>query len=147
MVKSYNVRDAQFVQATALPDVAVAGTTYTVGLDLGLVSTFGARLEEVELKVSVPALAAGQMANNDTMKLYLVHDTTSSLGGASVHVFGPHQYTSPIINLLGAGGVGCAAASVTLKIPSDLSRYVGLKMVHTGTGVPSTANVTVELLF
>ena len=57
-----------------------------------------------------------------------------------------------VIDLLGAGGIGCKGQTVRVKIPSSELRvsvasvetqydFIGCKMVHTGSGVPSTASL------
>jgi len=136
---TYRLKDKTFINVAALPTVGAA--SYSVGFDLQALTAKGVRVAEMELEVSHPALAVGLMVNADTLKLAVVSDTALPIDGSSVVI------AADVISSVGAGGVGCAAASARFKIPTNCSRYIGIAAVHVGTGAPQTANMTTQLLF
>jgi len=146
---SYRLRDKQLLETVALP--GTAGTTYSLGIDMNALTGFtakGAILADFMIKVSVPNLGVGHLVNADTLKISLLLDSAQPIDGSSKVLM------LDVISMLGAGGVGDTKESFTFRIPPEglyyqgtLYRWIGVKMVHTGTGVPSTANLTMELLF
>lgn len=148
---SHRLRDANstLLETVALP--GTAGTTYSLGLDMNALTGFtakGAILLDAMIRVSVPNLGVGHLVNADTLKISLILDSAQPLDGSSKIL------CLDIISMLGAGGVGDTKENFTFRIPPEglyyqgtLYRWVGVKMVHTGTGVPSTANLTIEVLF
>ena len=133
------LKDNTFSEVKSLPTVGIAA--YCVGFDINALTAKGARLAEMELELSHPALAVGLMVNADTLDFTILGDTALPIDASSVEV-------ATILKSLGAGGVGCAAGKVRFKIPSDFSyRYISVAATHTGTGAPQTANMTITLNF
>ena len=127
--------DANLTVTKALPNGAA--TIYTDGIDLGHGSR-GDFLADVELYISAPALATGVMGDGKTMKYSVQHDTDPAFGTAAV------LYTD-VITQTGAGGAGCAAATVSVRLPVDVNRYVRVRAVGSATGDCSTSSVTASL--
>lgn len=130
-------QDVKLTQSKALPNGAAS--VNSTGFDLGL-GPQGDFLAEVELKVSAPALAVGELANGDTMTYIVQHDTASDFSGATT-------LFDNLIVQTGAGGVGAAAATATVSLPVDVKRYVRIKATNSGLGNASAKSLTEELLF
>jgi len=148
---SHRLRDAN---ATLLEDIALpgaAGTIYSLGLDMNALTGFtakGAILVDAMLKVSIPNLSVAQLVDADTLKISLILDSAQPLDASSKVLM------LDVISMLGAGGVGDTKESFTFRIGPEglyyqgtLYRWVGIEAVHTGTGVCSTANARIEMLF
>lgn len=134
---SFNLKDAAVKQTKALPNGAASTTSDAI--DLGH-STAGDFVADVEFKVSAPALGATPMPDAKTMKYSIVHSHNSDLSS-------PATLMTDIIVQTGAGGVGCAAADVTVRLPVDVRRYIGVKATGSGSGDASASSVTIEGLF
>lgn len=133
---AFTVRDAQLKQTKALP--SGASSVYTDGFDLGHGSK-GDFLADVELLISAPALAVGQLANGSTMKYSVQHDTDPAFGTAVV-------LHTDVITQTGAGGVGAAAATQSVRLPVDVNRYVRIRVTNSAAADASAAAVTAELM-
>jgi len=146
---SHRLRDKKLLEVVALPGAGL--TTYSLGIDMNALTGFtakGAILADFMIRVSVPNLGVGHLVNADTLGISIILDSAQPLDASSKVLM------ADLISMLGAGGVGDTKESVTLRVPPEglyyqgtLYRWIGVKMVHTGTGDPSTANLTMELLF
>jgi hypothetical protein len=131
-------KDAELTATRALP-AAASSTVDGAALDLGLGSK-GDFLAPCELKVTAPALNTTILPDTRTMTYSVIHSDNSDLSSPTV------LYSS-IITQTGAGGVGAAEATFTVRLPVDVKRYVGVRVVSgasTTTGVAVSA--TAELL-
>lgn len=120
----------------ALPNGAA--TIYTDGIDLGH-SANGRPPAGIELLITAPALVVGDLANGDTMTYVVQHDTDSAFGTA-VSLYGT------VLTQTGAGGVGAAAATKRVALPSDVNRYVRVAATNSAAGDASDKSVIVALV-
>lgn len=132
-----NIKDSQLVNTRALPNGAA--TVNSAGIDLGLTprSDFVAG---AEFLIEAPALGATPLPDAKTMKYSLYHDTAADFGTETP------LYLDEITQT-GAGGVGAVAASKRLGIPSDVKRYVRMKIVGSASGDATAASATLSLVF
>jgi hypothetical protein len=136
---SPSVRDAALKLTRALPNGAA--TVYaSPGIDLGKVTSQGSNPGEIEFLLSAPAMNTTQMPDAKTMKYSILLDTVDPIDGSSVA-----EHTD-ILTQTGAGGAGCAAASVRFRIRSDANRIVGFKIAGSASGDASGVSATLELL-
>lgn len=133
----FGVKDASLSVTKALPNGA--NTIYTDGIDLGHGSK-GDFLANCELLIEAPLLVVGDLANAATMKYSIQHDTDSAFGSAVTLL-------PDVLTQTGAGGVGAAAATKRVRLPSDVNRYVRVMAVNSGAGDASDKSVTVGLRF
>lgn len=133
----YGARDANLQRTKALPNGAA--TVADDGYDLGL-TTKGDFLANVELEIEAPALVVGDLANGDTIKYSVFHDTAAGFGTEAVLI-------RDAIIQTGAGGAGAAAASTVVRLPKDCNRYVRVKAVNSGSGDASDKTMTTRLRF
>jgi hypothetical protein len=127
----------QGLQVTkALPNGAT--TIYTAGIDLG-VGTSGSVPAHAELLIEAPLLAFADLGDAATMKYEVQHDTDSAFGTA-VSLYGT------VLTQTGAGGVGAAAATKRVRLPSDCSRYIRVAATNSAGGDASDKTLTVTLL-
>lgn len=133
-----NVKDAALKNTRALP--AAASSTVDGGaIDLGHTSK-GDFLAGAEMKVSAPAVNTTMAPDTRTFTYSVLHSDNADLSAPSV------LYSSVIVQT-GAGGAGAAAASVTLALPVDVKRYVGVRVVSgASTADASSVAATTELL-
>lgn len=144
-VRPLNVRRVLASTAITLPGKGL--TIYKsllgvddVGNDIALLTgRSSGTLDALECQISIPALAVGLMANNDTLLINLLSDTDSTIDSGSTYMYS-------LISAVGAGGVGCAAQSKLFRLPSNRANFYGLSLYHAGSGDPSTAAVTLTLL-
>jgi hypothetical protein len=113
----------------------------TDGIDLGQSAQGDWRSHCGELLIEAPALAVGQLANGETMKYEIFHDTDSAFG-SEVSLYG-----TPNLTQTGAGGAGAAAATKRVALPSDVKRYVRLKATNSDALDCSGADMTLSLVF
>jgi hypothetical protein len=130
------MKDASLKQTRALP--SGAATVNSSAIDL--VTSSRANNLGLELLISAPALAVGQLANASTMKYKLQHDTDSAFGTAE------NLCGIETIVQTGAGGVGAAAATKRVALPSDCKRYVRLVVTNSAAADASAATATLELV-
>jgi len=138
MTHGYEVQDATLIKTKALPNGAAA--VNSTGFDLGAVSDNGARLEDVELKLTAPALAVADLADTETMTYKVQHDSAVAFGTATT------LYDAICVQV-GAGGAGAVAETVRMKIPSNCKRYIRIVATNSGAGDASDKSLTEELLF
>ena len=132
---TFLVSDAALKVTKALPNGAA--TIYSDGIDLG-VGAKGDFLANVELYITAPALATGVMGDGKTMKYSVQHDTDSAFGTAAVLM-------TDVITQTGAGGTGAAAATVSVRLPVDVNRYVRIRAIGSATGDCSSSSLTAEI--
>jgi hypothetical protein len=130
------IRDALLTATKALPNGAA--TIYTDGIDLGHGAN-GDHLATCELYIEAPALVVGDLANGETVKYSIQHDTGSAFGSAT-------SVEDDVLTQTGAGGAGAVAATKRFRLPVDVKRYVRVKAVNSGAGDASDKSVTVSLL-
>jgi hypothetical protein len=135
---NHGVKDANFVTTKALPNGAAA--VQTSGFNLGLFGSRGARMEDCELLISAPALTTTELPDTKTMKYDLQMDTVSNFAS-------PTTIAKELIVQTGAGGVGAAAATARVKIPTPCEQYIRAVATNDGTGDASGSDVTFSLLF
>ena len=123
------MRDAQLVITQAAPNNTNNTTSY---VDLGS-GPFNP--EEIEVEISVPAIAAHTTANNLQIQLY----SSATSTGAAI--------TSPLIecDVLGVNSSGSVATVFRYKLPPGTLRYVAWHMIAT-TDNCSGATVTFSIL-
>ncbi len=131
------LKDAQLIATKALP--AGASSVYTDGFDLGH-GTKGDHLANVELKISAPLLAVGELANASTMKYSVQMDDDVAFGSPTV------IYPDVIVQT-GAGGVGAAAATIQVRLPVDVERYIRVRATNSASDSAAAKSMTAELLF
>ena len=135
---SFQVRDAA-VSPAAFALAAAAGSTVSASIDTGNAGV-GDFLAKCELLITAPALNATQAPDTRTVT-YIIEDSADNSSFAAA--LGVSQLVQT-----GAGGVGAAAATKRLRLPTNIRRYVRLK-VTTGasTGDCSGVNAQLDLLF
>jgi len=132
------IRDAGLINTKALPNGAAA--VNGDGFDLGALSDRGARLENVELLITAPALDTADLPDTKTMTYKVQHDTASDFGTAAT-------LADAVLVQTGAGGAGDDAATARFRFPADCNRYVRVVATNSGTGDASDKSMTTELLF
>jgi len=137
-MSQFQLKDAKFIETKALSNGA--GSVNSDGFDLGQMTARGARLPEVEGKITAPALTTTQLPDSETMTYKVEHADQSNYGDAVT------LYDAVLVQT-GASGEGAAAASARYRIPSDCKRYVRIVATKTGTGDCSTVSLTHELVF
>jgi hypothetical protein len=124
--------------AIALP----AGSSTTVNsasIDLNAVTPFLAEME-LELVTSSATLNSTALPNSETLT-YTIEESTDDSTFTAVHVLSEATMT-------GAGGAGDTANTVYTRLPSDVSRYVRVSVVSSGSaGDCSAATMTLKALF
>ena len=133
---SFALKDAQVKNTRALP--AAASTTVDgAALDLGH-GSFGDFVANAEFKLSAPALNATMAPDTRTFTYSIIHSDNADLSSPSV------LYASVLVQT-GAGGAGAAGASFTCRLPVDVKRYVGARIVSgVSTGDASSVAATLE---
>lgn len=132
----FNLADAELTLTKALPNGAAS--IVTDGIDLGHGSR-GDFLAACELLIQAPALAVGDLANDDTMTYIVEHDDDAAFGTVATLI-------DKVIVQTGAGGAGAAAAEKRVRLPVDVKRYVRVKVTNSDAGDASDKEVTVKLL-
>jgi hypothetical protein len=135
---SYALKDEQVKNTRALP-AAASSTVDGAALDLGH-GSFGDFVAQVEFKLSAPAVNATMAPDTRTFTYSIIHSDNADVSSPTV------LYASVIVQT-GAGGVGAAAASYTCRLPVDVKRYVGARVVSgASTGDASSVAATLEAL-
>jgi len=125
------IQDALQTITRALP--TADGTVTSTDFDLG---EKPGDLENYELEITIPALTATHLPNGDTLTITV----QSGASAAPTTTF----ISLPIIT----GSTGYPGASFPLRLSSDVSRYVNVKVVAAGgTGDISAIDATIKLLF
>jgi len=135
---SHAVKDAQVKNTRALP--AAASTTVDgAAIDLGH-GSFGDFVASMELKLSAPAVTTTMAPDTRTFTYSIIESDSSNLGTPSI-------IHSAVIVQTGAGGAGAAAADVTVRLPVNVKRYVGVRIVSgASTADASAVSATLEAL-
>lgn len=137
---NHGVKDASLIKTKTLP-AAESTNTATDGIDLGVLSARGARLEDCELLISAPALGATPLPDTKTMTYSVESDDNSAFSSAKI-------VADKLIVQTGADAAGADAAAARFKIPSDCERYLRVKATAgAGTADASGSSVTASLLF
>ncbi len=133
------LKDTQVKGTRALPSAA-STTVDGAAIDLGHGAS-GDYLAQSEFKVSAPAVTTTMVPDTRTMTYSIIHSDNSDLSSPSVLI-------SSIITQTGAGGAGAAAASATFRVPLDVKRYLGVRIVSgISTTDSSAVSATLEGLF
>jgi hypothetical protein len=132
------MKDASLKGTRALP--AAASTTVDGGaIDLGH-GSYGDFLADCEVKISAPAVNTTMAPDTRTFTYSVIHSDNSDLSSPAV------LYLA-VITQTGAGGAGAAAAEAVVRLPVDVKRYVGVRVVSgASTGDASSVSATIELL-
>ncbi len=127
-------KDAQLKGTLALPAGASAVRGAAIKLDTG---SRGGLVADVEWLISAPVLVVGKLANGSTM----TYDVTTSANadGSSPTVIYPG-----VIVQLGAGGVGAAAATKTVRLPVNVTGYIALQVTNSAAADASASSATLE---
>lgn len=130
------MRDANLKVTRALPNGAAAVTSTSI--DNGKrTSQAYQRGDAVEFLLSAPAMNATEMPDAKTMIYDIIHSDNSDLSSPSI------LYDN-VITQTGAGGVGCAAATKRVRLPSDAKAYIGFTATGSAAGNATTASATLE---
>lgn len=133
--------DAVLKATKTLPGAA-STTVNSAGLDLEE-GTRGDFLANAEILISAPALTTTILPDTRTMTYSLYHDTDSAFGTETL-VYGS---TGQILQT-GAGGAGAAAATFRGRLPTNVKRYIRLKITSgASTTDGSATSATLQLLF
>lgn len=132
---TFGVKDASLIKTKACPET---GSIYTAGIDLGALSSRGARLADCEMLIEAPVCAAGNLVDDETLKYTIESDDDSAFGSVTT-------LAADVITQTGA--TGAAAATYRFKIPSDCERYIRVKVTASDADGDSTGvSVTVSIL-
>lgn len=135
---NYLAQDANYVTTKALPNGAAS--VETSGLDLGALTTRGARLEEDEILIEAPILTTAELPDAQTMKYDVQTDDDVDWGSAKT-------IAKEVLVQTGAGGEGAAAASARFRIPTDAERYIRIQATNSGAGNCSSKSMTFSIRF
>lgn len=134
----FGLKDAQLKNTRALP-AAASSTVDGAAIDLEHGSQ-GDFLANAELKVTAPAVTTTMVPDTRTMTYSVIHSDNANLSSPSV------LYSSVIVQT-GAGSAGAAETSVTVPLPVDVKRYVGVRIASGASTTDSSAvSATAELL-
>ncbi len=135
---SFAVKDNQLVQTKALSNGA--GNTAIDGFDLGHnAAKLGRNLADFEILIEMPALTTTELPDTNTYIMSIEMDDNSAFSSATV-------LHAEVLRQTGAGGTGAVAASVRVRLPSNVERFVRVKGTKTGTGNVSAKVMTVSLV-
>ncbi len=133
------LKDTQVKGTRALPSAA-STTVDGAAIDLGH-SSFGDFVAETEFKLSAPAVNTTMAPDTRTFTYSILHSDNSDLSSPTVLI-------ASCIVQTGAGGAGAAAATYTFRVPVDVKRYIGARVVSgASTADASTVSATLEGLF
>lgn len=135
-----NIKDTLLVVTKALP--AAAANNNTDGIDL---ETTVGNPENVEVEVSIPAMAAHDSASYD-VTIKLQHSTTN---GTFLDLdTGTEALPDIVITHPGVASTGSAARVVRFRLPRGLNRYISFNQaVTTGGPTLTGTSVTYSLCF
>ena len=111
----------------------------SAGIDLGHDATGRVPLG-TEILIEAPALAVGELGNGNTM-IYAVQMDTDSAFGSPTSIYGT------VLTQTGAGGVGAAAATKRVALPSDCERYIRVTATADTNLDASAKSMVVNVLF
>ncbi|HET6442444.1 MAG TPA: hypothetical protein VFH53_08710 [Phycisphaerae bacterium] len=127
------IRDNLLKVTKALPETAE--TVYTDEIDLGA----GEKVAGMDLLISAPALAVGELGDGDTMT-YEVQTDSDPL------FLYPRIVIPAALVQEGADGAGAAAATRRFALPSDADQYVRVAVTADGANDAADKSVTLEVL-
>lgn len=128
--------DASLVETFALPNGAASTTSDAIQVGV----TGEDFVAMVELLITAPLLVVGDLANAATMT-YTVQHSDDAAFTVPVDLYGI------CLTQTGAGGVGAAAATKRVRLPTDVKPYVRLKATNSGAGDASDKSASLSLLF
>lgn len=136
----FGVQDANQSLTLALPNAASTTVNSTNSLDT-MCSSIGDFLAKSEVLITAPALNTTVLPDTKTMTYALLASNNSNMAGAVVVI------NSAIVQT-GAGGVGAAAATERIRLPTNIGsaygRYIGLQAVS-GANTTNAATLTAKL--
>jgi len=133
----HGVQDAGLNQSKALP--AAGASASTTAIDLGTLTTRGARLEDVEFVLSLPATP--DLVDDKTILIDIETDDDVEWGSALTLI-------DNAISVVGAGGAGAAAAEYRFKLPTGCERYLRATATVLAAGGDNTGvSFTLEPVF
>lgn len=118
-----NIIAADAQKTKALP--AAAATAYTDSINVGT----GPHVANLEVRLALPALPSLVDAKTVTVTL---QDSADNSTFADIEELATFVVT-------GAGGVGCAAATREVRLPSSAEKYIRAKIVVLTAGGDNTA--------
>jgi hypothetical protein len=128
-------KDLQLIKTSALP--AAAANNSTAAIDLQQAAA-GVNLDKVDVEVAVPATPSLVDAKIIT---FTIQDSANGTDFAAVTGLATLVVT-------GAGGVGAAAATRTVKLPTGTRRYIRANAaVESGGGSNIAVSYSISLLF
>jgi hypothetical protein len=128
-------KDLQLIKTSALP--AAAANNSTAAIDLQQAAA-GVNLDKVDVEVAVPATPSLVDAKIIT---FTIQDSANGTDFAAVAGLATLVVT-------GAGGVGAAAATRTVKLPTGTRRYIRANAaVESGGGSNIAVSYSISLLF
>jgi hypothetical protein len=128
-------KDLQLIKTSALP--AAAANNSTAAIDLQQAAA-GVNLDKVDVEVAVPATPSLVDAKIITLT---IQDSANGTDFAAVTGLATLVVT-------GAGGVGAAAATRTVKLPTGTRRYIRANAaVESGGGSNIAVSYSISLLF
>lgn len=134
-----NLKDALVKNTRALPASASSSVTST-GIDL-MNGPNGQFLANADVRVAAPAVNATMAPDTRTFTYDIVHSVNADLSS-------PATLFSGLIVQTGASSAGAAAAEIRVRLPTNVRRYIGLKITSgASTGDASAVSATLELCF
>jgi hypothetical protein len=131
------VRDAGLVSTVVLP----AGATTTIGSAVNLnVSSRGQLIQNGEFLIEAPALLTAQLPDTKTITYDVIMSANPDLSSPVVVAPG-------VLQQLGAGGVGCAAATFRFRPASNGLQYWGLRATGIATVAASGSSAKMSFVF
>ena len=132
----YALKDTQVKGTRALPSAA-STTVDGAAIDLGH-GSLGDFVAPAEFKLTAPAVTTTMAPDTRTFTYSIIHSDNSDLSSPTV-------LYSAVITQTGAGGAGAATASATVRVPVDVKRYLGVRIVSgASTADASTVSATLE---
>jgi hypothetical protein len=134
-----NLRDALMKGTRALP-AAASSTVDGAAIQLDN-SSRGHFPGNVEFKLNAPAVNTTMAPDTRTFTYSIIHSDNADLSSPSVLM-------PSVIVQTGAGGAGAAAASYQGRLPANVKKYVGARVISgASTADASSVAATLELLF
>ena len=127
-----NIQDAVFSTSKALP--AASATNVSSSFDLGNV---GFKPEELEVEISVPAMALHVTANNTTITL---HDSADDSSFAEV-------VPMTQVKVLGVVSTGSVAVLCRFRLPPNVRRYIAFSQTCAATDTLTATSIAYTLRF
>lgn len=127
--------DKQLSVTQALPNGAATVNGASIDLQNGPRGDF---LAHCQVELAAPALVVGDLANSSTMT-YKLEDSADNSSFATVF--------DAVCVQTGAGGVGAAAETVNIRLPTTIRRYIRITATNSNSGDASDKSYTWRLLF